>query len=283
MDRAIKITSDSTADLSKNVIQDYDIHITGLYINLGEKTLRDGDEIEPPQVIEYFNKTGNLAKTSAVPVGDYLETFKKYREEGKDIVHINIGSDFSACHQNAILAGQEVGHVYAVDSGNLSTGQGHLTVLAGELAKKGHTAEEIVAILSATRERVDASFLIDTLTYLYKGGRCSALSALGANLLKIKPCIEVKNGKMGVGKKYRGNLLKCYGQYVDDRLANLERIDPKRIFITHSTCEPEIVSLVKNKVEALNYFEEVIETDAGCTVTSHCGPNTLGVLFIHKP
>lgn len=281
MERAIKITADSTADLSEDLLEKYGIALVPLYINVGDKTLRDGIEITPPEIISYFEASGTLAKTSAIPVGDYSAIFAEHKDD--TIIHINIGSGFSACHQNALLAAKDKEKVHVVDSENLSSGQGHLVVLAGQLAKEGHTAEEIVSILEDTKPRVEASFLIDTLTYLYKGGRCSALSALGANLLKIKPCIEVKNGKMGVGKKYRGNLLKCYGQYVDDKLAHLEEIDPKRIFITYCSCDPEIVSLVRSKVEALNYFEEILETSAGCTVSSHCGPNTLGVLFIRKP
>jgi DegV family protein with EDD domain len=188
----------------------------------------------------------------------------------------------SSSYQNACLAAEEVGNTYIIDSRNLSSGSGHIAILAAELAAKGHDVADIVDKLNIYTSKVEASFIIDTLTYLHKGGRCSTLAQLGANLLKLKPCIEVVNGSMNVGKKYRGSLEKCLKAYVSERLENRIDIDLDRIFITHSGCNQEILQMVKAQIEATQNFKEVLITNAGCTISSHCGPNTLGILFIRK-
>ena len=203
-------------------------------------------------------------------------------EDCDGIVHIDISSEMSACYQNACIAAQEFKNVHVVDSRNLSTGIGHIVLDAAIMAQSGMAAEDIANELRARTDKVEASFVIDTLQYLYKGGRCSMLTALGANVLKLKPCIEVVDGVMGVGKKYRGNFDKVIIKYVEDRLSGRDDIDYKRIFITHSRMDPEIVENVRKKVCELGTFDEVIETDAGCTVSNHCGPNCLGVLFYRK-
>ena len=279
---SIKITADSTCDLSKEIIEKYDIAIVPLYINMDDNSYKDGIDVKPEQVYEYFEKTGSLATTSAVTVEDYREVFSRYSENGYDTIHLNIGSEFSSSFNNAKIAAEDFDNVYIIDTENLSTGSGHLVILAAELAQKGLGAKEIMNIIDQTKKRVDTSFVLDNLIYLHKGGRCSGLKMLGANLLKLKPCIEVVDGKMAVGRKYRGKLGKSIMKYVDDKLEDLNNINPDRIFITHSGHIPDIVEKVQNMILSLNYFKEIIVTTAGCTISSHCGPGTLGILFIRK-
>ena len=214
----IKISADSTCDLSPELIERYHIGITPLYIIRGEETLRDGIDVRPEELYEYANATGKLCKTAAVNVSDYLAYFAACREEYDAVIHFTISSDMSACYQNACIAAQEFTNVYPVDSRNLSTGLGHLVLDAAEMAEQGMDAADIASALEKKREKLDVSFVIDTLEYLKRGGRCSALVAMSANLLHLKPCIEVKDGKMGVGHKYRGKLEKCYVQYIEERL-----------------------------------------------------------------
>jgi len=280
---AVKITADRTCDPSKELIDKYGVLITPPYITRGMDQQRDGVGIKQSDVFEYFEKTGQLAKTAAVSQGDYMDVFEPILKEGNEIVHIDISASMSVCNRNANAAAEELGGVYVVDSKNLSTGSGLLVLMACELAQAGKSAKEIADTLNEARERVDASFVINTLEYLRKGGRCSALAALGANMLKLKPCIEVKDGAMGVGKKYRGNMSKVIPQYVAERLADISDIDTRRIFVTH-TCgtDRQLVDAAIEAVKAAGDFDEIIETEAGCTIASHCGPNTLGVLFFHK-
>lgn len=278
----ITITADSTCDLSPELIEKYNIVIIPLSVQIGDGSFHDGVDIQAMDVITSFEDKGLLAKTSAVSIGEYMEFFKRFTDQDGHVIHINIGSSFSTCYQNAVLAGEELGNVTVIDSQNLSTGQGHVVVRAAQLRDQGKTPEEIKAALEDLIPRIDASFLLDTLTYLHKGGRCSAVAALGSNLLKVKPCIEVKNGKMVVGKKYRGDLIKCYKQYINDRLKDTNSLEKELIFVTHSPRGDEILEVAKNGVEEKNYFENIEVTQAGCTITSHCGPKTLGILYIRK-
>lgn len=250
-------------------------------MHCGDKVGRDGVEITPEIIYDYVDASGQLPRTSAVNVFDYVRELRHWRQQGYSIVHFCISSDFSSSYQNACIAAADIGQVYVVDSRNLSTGQGLLVLHGAELAAAGQTAEEIQKACTDLAPQVEASFVIDRLDYLYKGGRCSALSAFGGNLLKLKPCIEVKDGKMTPGKKYRGPIDKVMLQYADDRLRGRDDINKHRVFITHTRCAPEAVEAVRQKIlELAPDFEEIIETNAGSTVTSHCGPGTLGVLFI---
>ena len=278
----VQITADSTCDLSPELIEQYHIVTTPLYVGLGDATYRDGVDIHPQMIFDAYDQRQVLAKTSAVNEMDYLHLFTHYAEQGREVVHITLSESMSSCYQNACLAAQKVSGVYVVDSANLSTGSGLLVLEAAERAAAGESPEDIVRQMRETAEKVEASFVIDTLFYLQKGGRCSSLVAMGANLLKLKPCIEVRNGSMGVGKKYRGKIESCIAQYVRDRLGGRDDIRRSRIFITHSGCSPEIVRTVRGIVEECGGFEEILETTAGCTISNHCGPNTLGVLFIRK-
>lgn len=279
----IKITSDSTCDLSPELVERYNIGIIPLTVIYGERYCKDGVDTTPDDIYTYVEESGRLPKTSAINIDDYITFFKGFVDEGFAVVHFCISSDFSSTFQNASLAAQSLENVYVVDSRNLSTGQGLLVLRAADLAREGRAPEEIVADCEATAPKVEASFVIDRLDYLYKGGRCSALAAFGGNLLRLKPCIEVVDGHMTPGKKYRGNIEHVISNYVADRLTGRSDIDPARIFITHTKCSDACVADVRQKVKDLfPDGKEILETTAGATVTTHCGPNTLGVLFIRK-
>ena len=270
----IKISADSTCDLSPELIARYDIGISPLYI------VRDGT---PDEIYAHVEKGGSMCSTAAVSVYDYEKFFRKELESADAVVHFHISGEMSACYQNACIAATEVGNVYPVDARNLSTGIGLLVLEAAELAQKGElTAQEIQERMNQRRELLDVSFVVEQLGYLRKGGRCSSVAALGANVLSLRPCIQVKDGKMGVGKKYRGAYQKCLLQYVKERLEGHDDIDLHRIFITESGgFTPEEVAQVAEAVRSYQPFEEVLHTRAGCTVSSHCGPRTLGILYFH--
>ena len=278
----IIISSDSTTDLSAELKERYDVKIIPLGITLGDKVYRDGLEITPDEIYAHHAKTGELPKTTAANVGECMDYFADLTKDGDAVIHFTISSTMSSTYSNSCLAAEEFENVYIVDSQNFSPGGGLQVVTAAEMAKSGMTAPEIVAELEKITPCVDASFVIDSLEYLHKGGRCSALAMLGANLLKLKPCIEVKNGVMGVGKKYRGVYGRVLTEYVSERLQNVDDIDTSRVFVTHAGCAPEIVDAVVEQVKSTGIFKEVFLTRAGCTVSAHCGANTLGVLFVRK-
>lgn len=279
----IKISSDSTCDLSPQLIAENDITIVPLYIICGEDALRDGVSITPDDIYAWTEKNKKLVSTAAVNVDDYVTLFTELRKSADAVIHFTISSDMSSCYQNAVTAAEMVGGVYVVDSCNLSTGIGHLVLDACEMAAKGEmTAEAIVAELNARKELLDVSFVVDTLDYLRHGGRCSALAAFGANLLHLKPSIQVSGGKMGVGRKYRGSLKKCILDYVSDKLSDPASVDTRRIFITDSGVSEELREAVEKAVLAKIPFEQVYHTRAGGTISGHCGPNCLGILFYRK-
>ncbi len=278
----IKITCDSTCDLTEEIYTKYGVEVFPLGITLGEELYSDGVDVSAPKIFDYVKETGILPKTSAIAMADYIDVFEKYVSEGYDVIHINISSEFSSCHQNAKLAAEEVGHVYPIDSRNLSSGSGHLVMAAAEMAAQGMETADIVASLEEMKARLDVSFVLQTLDYLKKGGRCSGVVALAATALQLRPEIVVVEGTMKVGKKYRGSMEKSITDYVKGRLAGRDDIQLNRIFITHSYVPAELVERVKALVAELQPFAEIIETKAGCTISSHCGPACLGVLFFKK-
>ncbi|MBO5909648.1 MAG: DegV family protein [Clostridia bacterium] len=282
MDKKVLITRDSTSDLTAEIIDSLNIKTVPLGITLDNQTYLDGVDIDPDFIYKYHEEHGVLPKTSAANIADMIEFFKPYVEEGYEIVHFTISSKMSSTYQNSLLAAKEFDGVYVVDTGNLSTGEGLLIMKAAEMAKEGKSAKEIYDAVCALVPYVDASFVIDSLEYLHKGGRCSALAALGANLLKLKPCIEVKNGSMGVGKKYRGKYIQTLEEYIKERIGDYSDIDLDRVFVTHAGCDKEIVDTVTSLVKKTAPFNEMLITRAGCTISSHCGRNTLGVLFLRK-
>ena len=280
MSEKILIASDSTTDLSAELIEKYGIKLLHLGVTIGERTYTDGVDIDPDMIYANYEKTGELPKTAAVNIADFADFFEKYTDEGYSIVLFTISSDMSSTFSNARLAAEEYDNVYVVDSRNLSTGGGLLVITAAQMAEEGKSAKEIYEECSALTACVDASFVIDSLEFLYKGGRCSALAAFGANLLNLKPCIVVKGGKMGVGKKYRGKFGTVLPQYISDRVGDGSAIRQDKVFVTHAGCDPKIIEACVNKVKELMPEANVMITRAGCTISSHCGRNTLGVLFI---
>ncbi|HOC08051.1 MAG TPA: DegV family protein [Bacillota bacterium] len=275
----IKITADSTCDLSKEMVETMGITLVPLYIIVGDKSFRDGVDITPEDIFRYVDREGKTCKTAAVSTYEYMSTFSELLNKYRAVIHISLGSEFSSSYQNAAAAAKNLKNVYVIDSRNLSTGSGHLVYDAALMARDGLEPEEICRRLEETIPRIDASFVIDQLDYLRNGGRCSGLEAVGAKLLQIKPCIEVVDGKMTVGKKYRGSFDRCIKNYVKDRLFENKNIDHGRIFITHSDCSAQTVEMVRQAVSQYSHFDEVIVTGAGCTISSHCGPNTLGILY----
>ena len=279
----VKITSDSTCDLSPELLERFGIELLPISVTLGDREGKDGIDIHPDDIYEYVEKSGVLPKTSATNIYEYRMFFFHWVSQGYSVVHFCLGSGFSSTCQNAQIAAEECGNVYIVDSRNLSSGQGLLVLKGAELAERGYSAEAIQTACSKEAPYVEASFIIDNLDYLYKGGRCNALAALGANILHLKPCIEVQNGVMAPTKKYRGSTERAAMQYVENRLLGRTDIDAHRIFVTHTRCPDELVNRVVKRIwELVPDAEEVLETTAGATVTTHCGPNTLGVLFFRR-
>lgn len=278
----IKITADSTCDLSAEILERFGIEIVPLHVVVDTDDYRDGVDITPIGIVNRVENEGQICKTAAVNAFEYQEFFSKLASKYDAVIHINLGSQFSSCYQNANIAAQEFDNVYVIDSQNLSTGHGHVVYEAALMAEQGLSAPEICSKLEELIPRVDASFVISKLDYLYKGGRCSGLEAFGARLLKIKPCIEVVDGEMVVGKKYRGSFERSLELYVKDRLADKDEIDYSRVFITHCLCSEQIIQKVKDTVKTYADFEEIIVTEAGSTITCHCGPDTLGILYLRK-
>ena len=278
----IKITSDSTCDLPQEVLEKYNITMIPLSVIKDGEAFTDGINITPADIFDHVANGGDLCSTAAINIGEYADYFSKYEKDYDGLIHINISSEFSSCYQNACLAAEDFDTVRAIDSRNLSTGQGLVVLKACELAKTCTDLDELAAELNAFTEKVEASFLLDQLKYMVKGGRCSAAAALGANLLNLKPCIEVKNGKMSVVKKYRGSYAKCLSSYVKDRLADRNDIDKGTLFVTRTPVTDECLNAVKETVAQYNDFETTYWNEAGCTVSCHCGPGTLGVLFVRK-
>lgn len=283
--KKIILSADSTCDLSSDLLEKYKIHTLPLYINLDDKEYKDMVNITPDFIYDYYDKNKVLPKTAAPSIGDYLNHFEQLNNGAYDIIHVSIGSGISASYQNATLAANELDNVYVIDSKSLSTGSGALLVEAYEMINKGKSTDEIVERLKEMREKLDVSFIIDSLTYLREGGRLSALQAFGANLLNIKPSIFVssqKNGQMDVGNKYRGNINKVFIKFFKDKLEDNDEIDLRRIYLTHSGADEADIELAKNTISSLKNFEEIIVNKASCTISSHCGRNTFGIIFLKK-
>ena len=275
----IKVTCDSTCDLTPELYEKYDIEVIPLGVTVGDELHYDGVDVTPADLYKYADEHNVLPKTSAIPVYTYQEIFNKYVSQGYSVIHINISAEMSACHQNACIAAEAVGGVFPIDSRNLSSGSGHLAIEAAIMAQNGLEATEIADKLNEMKTRLDVSFIIQTLEYLKMGGRCSSVAAFGANLLKLRPEIVVREGTMSVGRKYRGTMDKTIEDYIRGRLEGRTDLQLGRIFVTHSEMSAESVNRAIALVKELQPFEEVIETTAGCTVSSHCGPDCIGVLF----
>ena len=278
----IKILSDSTCDLSPELIAANDIGIVPLTVIKNDEQFKDGVTITPDVIFDHVANGGDLCTTSANSVGEYEEQFAKYASDYDGVIHINIGSGFSSCYQNACVAAEDFPNVRVVDSMNLTTGQGLVVLEACRLAKEATDLDQLADALREYTTHVEASFLLSRLEYMVKGGRCSAAKALGANLLNLKPCIEVKDGKMTIVKKYRGNFDKALAMYVKDRLADRDDLVGDTLFITSTPVDEDCRAAVEKAVKEHGKFDTVYTTTAGCTVSCHCGPGTLGIIFVRK-
>lgn len=281
----VKIITDSTSDLSEDLLQKYNIDVIPLYIHMGDEEYKDGVDVGIRDAFKWSDENKTTPKTAACSIDDAVNTFKPYKEAGDDIIVFTISGDMSSSAQVMRLAAEEIDyedHVYVIDSRNLSTGIGLLIMEAAIMAEDGKTVKEIVDKVNELIPKSRASFVIDTLVYLARGGRCSAVAALVGGMLNIKPKVVVKDGAMSVDKKYRGPYKKVILQYAKDLESQMLNAKKDRVFVTHTPCDDGIVESVIDYVKSLDYFDEVIETEAGTTIGSHCGPNTLGVLFIEK-
>lgn len=280
----IKIVTDSTCDLNEELLERYDISVLPLYIQLDEESYRDKVEITPDKIYEWSDTNNKTPKTSAPSIADAMNLLDAFDNEGTDIIYIGIASGMSTTINVMRLAAEELEHakMYIIDSKNLSTGIGLQLMRVGKLREEGLSAKDIVRIIENDCDKVRAGFVVDTLTYLHRGGRCSAVTALFAGALKIKPQIAVVDGKMDVAKKFRGNIGAVIEKYVDGLEEELKNADCDHIFITHSGGVEDIAEKLRKRLEAMNYFKEVHITRAGGVITSHCGPKTLGVLFYSK-
>ena len=279
----VRIVADSTCDLSKALVEKYDITILPLHILLGEEEFLDGVTIAPEDIYKWSDENKTTPKTSAAGIDETLDVLKPILAAGDEVVLFSIASGMSTTNNVFRMAVEELGaevHVRVIDSANLSTGIGLQVIEAACMAKEGKTLDEIAAAIEEIKPRVRASFVVDTLTYLHRGGRCSGLAALAGGMLKLHPKIVVKNGVMGADKKYRGKIGSAIMNYAQDMEETLLKATKDRVFITHSGCDREVVDNVRGYLESLNVFDEILETRAGGVVSSHCGPGTLGVLFI---
>ena len=279
----IRIISDSTCDLSKELIEKYNIAILPLHIHLGEDEYQDGVTITPDEIYKWSDANDTTPKTAAVSIGEAVDMFEPYVKNGDEIIAFAISQSMSATCSVMRLAAQELeaeDSIHVVDSANLSTGIGLLVIEAAVMAQEGKSADEIVARIEELKPLVSASFVVDTLTYLHRGGRCSGVAALAGGMLKLHPKIVVENGKMDASKKYRGKINMVIKSYAKDMEEDLKNAKKDRVFITHSGCEDSIIEEVREYLKSLNVFDEILVTRAGGVISSHCGPGTLGVLFI---
>lgn len=281
----VKIMADSTSDLSKELIERYQITILPLHIVLGDKEYRDGTEITPEEIYRWSDAKKETPKTSAVAITDAIEIMKPALEAGDELIMFTISEKMSTTANVFRMAAQELeaeNKVSVVDSASLSTGNGLLVIRAAVMAREGKGRKEIVEEIERLKPRVRASFVVDTLTYLHRGGRCSGVAALAGGMLKLHPKIVVLDGAMEVSKKYRGKINSVIMNYVKDMEEEMKRAEKYRVFITHSGSDPKVVEEVRAYLESLHYFDEILITRAGGVVSSHCGPGTLGVLFIQE-
>ena len=280
----IQITADSTIDITEELKQKYDIKTIGLTITLGDKDYIDGDGISTSEIFDYIKKTKNLPKTGAVSVERYKEFFCKYAKDDTAVIHFTISSEMSSCYNFAMQASKEFANVYVVDSRCLSTAIALLAIKARRLADEGKDAKEIYETVQALANagKPECSFILDNLKLLYKGGRCSAVQMFGVNILRLKVHIGVHNGKMGVDSKYRGKFEECVKNYMEDILKQYPDYDDHCCFITYTTASEAVLNNAVETVKKFGNFQNIYLTTAGATVASHCGENTIGILYLQK-
>ena len=279
----IKIISDSTCDLTKDLLAKYEVAIIPLHIHLGEAEYEDGINITPDEIYKWSDENKTTPKTSAPSITEVVKLMRNMAGENDELICFSVSESMSASANVMRLAAEELeieDRVHVINSANLSTGVGHQIIAAAMMIKEGKSSAEIVSAIEKMREKVRASFVVDTLTYLHRGGRCSSVAALAGSVLKLHPKIVVENGKMEATKKYRGKMDSVIMTYVKDMESELLTAKKDRVFITHSGCDAGIVAQVRAYLESLNHFEEILITRAGSVISSHCGPGTLGVLFV---
>ena len=279
----IKILSDSTCDLPKKILEQYDITLVPLTVVKGDRDYKDSVDIAPADIFDHVSSGGSLCSTSAVSVGEYEEYFERYSKDYDGVLLINLGSGFSSSYQNALIAAEDYENVRCIDSSSLSAGQGLIVLKACELAKDAENLDALAEAVKAYVPKAEGSFVLDQLTFLVKGGRCSSLAALGANMLNLKPCIELRDGRMTVGKKYRGSYTRCLTNYVKERLSDRDDLDTDTLMLVYTVDQaPETLEAVRETIFQYGNFTNVIEATAGCTISCHCGPGTLGVMYLKK-
>lgn len=281
----IRIISDSTCDLSKELIEKYNIVVLPLHIHLGEDEYQDGVTITPDEIYKWSDANNTTPKTAAISIGEAVDAFKPYVEAGEEVICFSISQSMSATCSVMRMAADELeaeDKIHVIDSANLSTGIGLLVIEAAIMAQEGKSAAEIVETIETLKPLVSASFVVDTLTYLHRGGRCSSVAALAGGVLQLHPTIVVENGKMDARKKYRGKMRSVIKSYVKDMEDSLKTAKKDRVFITHSGCDEAIINDIYEYLKELDVFEEILVTRAGSVISSHCGPGTLGVLFIRN-
>lgn len=280
----IILSADRTCDIGAQLQEKYSVNLISYPITLEDKKYMDSVDIMPDDLYESFRKTGNLPKTSAINPSEYIEYFKPWVDEGYEIIHITLSSAITSSYQSCVLAAAELPGVHVIDSRNVSSAIALLVVEAGERIAKGMSAEQIVEEVTALRSKSHCSFVLETLEFMKAGGRCSGVAALAAGMLGLKVCIEVNNetGELHAAKKYRGNMDKVLSQYVKEQFEKYDNINPERMYITHSGVSEERIANVKKMVEETGLFKEIYISRASCTISTHCGPGTLGVLFMEK-
>ena len=280
--KKVKIVADSTCDLSKELTDKYDIEVIPLPVNLGDKPCLDGVDVKPADLFEYCRRTGELPTTSAPNQLYYEEKYREWSSQGYEVVHFRISLSFTVTHNIAKMAAEKFSGIYPVDSRNISAGMGLLAIMAAQMRDSGLSAAQIAERSRAECDRIQTSFILDTLEFMHKGGRCTGVAKLGANLFHLKPCIEVRDGAMVVGRKYRGDLANVLEQYVEAKLANRTDICDDVILVAQCCVDKKILDRVTAKIRQVHPFREILVLDTGCSVSVHCGPNTLGLIYLAK-
>lgn len=272
---------DSACDIPKSFITDNAVVVLPYHINFGDEEFVDGVTITRDELYKKVEETGTMPKTSAIPPAAFSDFFASLLEKGDAVVYFSLGSKFSSACQNANLAASEFENVYVVDTNSLSSGEALVLLHAISLRESGMDASSIAADCASYAEKCDTSFVLDQLSYIHKGGRCSGIAALGANLLGIKPCLSITDGALGIDKKYRGKLKVVISKYIQERLQDAD-VETDYVFLTDAGVDPEVWQAAYDTLKGLNIFKEIYQTDAGCVISSHCGPGTLGILFAKK-
>ncbi len=277
----IIFATDSACDIPKSFITENDVVVLPYQISFGDEEFIDGVTITRDELYKKVEETGSMPKTSAISPAAFSDFFASLCEKGDAVLYFSLGSKFSSACQNATLAASEFENVYVVDTNSLSSGEALVLLHGIALQKSGMDASSIAADCADFSKRCDTSFVLDQLSYIHKGGRCSGIAALGANLLGIKPCLSITDGALGIDKKYRGKLKVVISKYIQERLQDVE-VETDHVFLTDAGVDPEVWQAAYDTLKGLNIFKEIYQTDAGCVISSHCGPGTLGILFARK-